>query len=222
MKIMLFGGGKTVYFLAKEFTDKGHQTTVITKDQVQARRFARQLDAIVLHGDGSSPTILEDAGARQADVLLALTPADEDNLIACQVAQRMFGVPRTFALVNDPENETIFRGLGVTIAFSATHMVARMIEEQADLDEVIDLFPVAGGKVQVSEVSLRKHAPAVDKTLLELALPDESLVSAIIREEDVIIPGGRTVLRQGDRLLVVTEPQVYKQVMIALTGSDTT
>lgn len=220
MRILLFGGGKTVYFLAREFTSKGHHTTVITRDPEEARRFAHQLDSVVVHGDGSSPTILEDAGVRQVDVLLALTPADQDNLIACQVAQRMFGVSRTFALVNDPENEAVFHELGVTVAFSATQVVARMIEEQADIDEVINLFPVAGGRVQVTEVSLRGHAPSVDKTLLELELPQESLVATIIRGDDVIIPGGKTHLREGDRLLVVTEPQVYERVMVTLTGSE--
>lgn len=220
MRILLFGGGKTVYFLAREFTSKGHHTTVITRDPEEARRFAHQLDSVVVHGDGSSPTILEDAGVRQVDVLLALTPADQDNLIACQVAQRMFGVPRTFALVNDPENEAVFHELGVTVAFSATQVVARMIEEQADIDEVINLFPVAGGRVQVTEVSLRGHAPSVDKTLLELELPQESLIATIIRGDDVIIPGGKTHLREGDRLLVVTEPQVYERVMETLTGSE--
>ncbi|MDX1600128.1 MAG: TrkA family potassium uptake protein [Anaerolineales bacterium] len=220
MKILLFGGGKTVYFLAREFSAKGHHTTVITKDPDEARRFAHQLNSVVVHGDGSSPMILEDAGVREVDVLLALTTADQDNLIACQVAQRMFGVSRTFALVNDPENEDVFHELGVTVAFSATHVVARMIEEQADIDEIINLFPVAGGRVQVTEVSLRSHAPSVGKTLLDLDLPQESLIATIIRGEDVIIPGGRTDLREGDRLLVVTEPQVYDQVMMILTGSD--
>lgn len=220
MRILLFGGGNTVYFLAREFTAKGHQTTIVTRDPEEARRFAHRLDSVVVHGDGSSPTILEDAGVRQVDVLMALTPADQDNLIACQVAQRMFGVRRTFALVNDPENEAVFHELGVTVAFSATHVVARMIEEQADIDEVINLFPVAGGRVQVTEVSLRSHAPSVDKTLLELELPQESLIATIIRGEDVIIPGGKTALREGDRLLVVTEPQVYERVMMSLTGSD--
>lgn len=220
MKILLIGGGKTVYFLAKEFEAKGHHTTVITEDRDQARRFSRQLEAVVVHGDGSVPSTLEDAGVRQVDVLLALTSADEDNLIACQVAQRIFGVRRTLALANDPENEPVFRELGVTVAFSATQIVAHLIEEQADIDDVIRLFPVAGGKVQVTEISLRGNAPSVGKTLLELDIPHEALIATIIRGEAVIIPGGRTDLRQGDRLLVITEPQVYDDVIEILTGSE--
>ena len=220
MKILLIGSGKTVYYLAKEFCDKGHQTTLITKDREEARKFSRQLPAVVVHGDGSEQATLEEAGAREMDVVLALTSADQDNLVACQLAQRKFGVSRTLALANDPENESIFRQLGVTVAFSGTKLVARMIEEQADIDEVIHLFPVAGGRLDVSEVSLRPNAPCIGQTLLDLPLPEESLVATIIRGEDVIIPGGRTEIKSGDRLLVVTEPQVYEKVMKILTGSD--
>ena len=220
MKILMIGAGKTVYHLAKEFSDKGHNTTLITKDRDEARKFSRQLPVVVVHGDGSEQATLEEAGARQMDVVLALTTADQDNLVACQLAQRKFGVPRTLALANDPENEAIFRQLGVTVAFSGTKLVARMIEEQADLDDVIHLFPVAGGRLDVSEVSLRPDAPCIGQTLHDLPLPDESLVATIIRGEDVIIPGGRTDLQQGDRLLVVTEPKVYDVVMKILTGSD--
>ncbi len=132
--------------------------------------------------------MLEDAGARQADVLVALTPEDQDNLIACQVARQMFGVPRVLALVNDPDNEEIFKRLGVTEAFSATRIIATLLEEQAALEEVINLLPMAEGRIQVAEVAIGEKAPARDKTLQELDLPADTLVAGIICAGDVHIP----------------------------------
>lgn len=220
MRMLIIGGGKTVYFLAKQFASRGYYTSIITRNEHEAREFSRQLEAQVIHGDGSIPAILEDAGARRSNVVLALTPRDEDNLIACQLAQRMFGVPQTVALVNDPENESIFQQLGVTTAFSATRIIALLIEEQTGFEEVVNLLPAAGGRVHVTEVSLPDDAPAIGKQLQELPLPENSLIATVIRGDDVIIPGGKTRLEASDRVIVITEPATYGIVLRELAGDE--
>ncbi|MDY7016119.1 MAG: NAD-binding protein, partial [Cyanobacteriota bacterium] len=108
MRVIIVGDSKLVYFLAKQFIGKGDRVTLIASDRETAIDFSRQLKATVTVGDASDPEILEQVGAMGADVLVALTPEDPDNLIACQIAQKQYGVSQTVALVNDPENKPIF------------------------------------------------------------------------------------------------------------------
>ncbi|MBN1221551.1 MAG: TrkA family potassium uptake protein [Anaerolineae bacterium] len=218
MRIILVGGGKTLYFLARQFIEKGHQLTIINRDAVEAKSLSRQLKATIILGEGSDPEILEEAGARRANALLSLTPHDPDNLVACQIARQMFGVPRTVALVNDPENEDIFRQLGVTVAFSATKIITTLIEQQADFDDITNLIPVAEGRVNVTEVTLDQKASAADKRLSELNLPSNSLIAGIIREGKVLVPGGASQLRVADRLILITLPENQAEVLHTLIG----
>ncbi|AMV70944.1 TrkA family potassium uptake protein [Desulfuromonas carbonis] len=220
MRVILVGEGKILYFLARQFASKGHTTTIVTADHGQAGTLSRRVRATVLHGDGSDPGVLEEAGARRADVVLALTPRDQDNLAVCQIACRMFRVPRTVGLVNDPENEEVFRQLGVSVAFSATQIIARIIEERAGFEEIASLIPVAEGKVTVSEVALRAESPVVERELQRIAFPEGALIGGIIRAGEVIVPRGSTRLQGGDRLIVISQPDCYDQVLRLLTGEE--
>lgn len=109
MRVILIGGDKTVYFLARHFVQRKYHVTIINRDPVRSRELAQKTKATVVFGEGTDVNRLEEAGTRQADVLLALTSHDQDNLIACQIAMKHFGIPRTIALVNDPDNEPIFQ-----------------------------------------------------------------------------------------------------------------
>ena len=220
MRVIVVGSGKIVYFLSRQFISKGYQVTIISADEEEASHFSRRLKATILHGDGSDPRVLEDAEARRAEVVLALTAKDQDNLAVCQVARRMFRVPRTVSLVNDPENEEVFRKLGVSVAFSATQIIARILEERAGFEEVASLIPVAEGKVTVSEITLRADAPGVDRELQRIEFPDGALIGGIIREGEVIVPRGSTRLRGGDRLIVISQPDCYDRVLRLLSGED--
>lgn len=218
MRCILVGGGKTAYFLARDFISKGYHVTLVVRNGGEATSLSRRVRATVLHGDGSDPELLEEAGARRADVLLALTPHDEDNLVACQLAQRMFGVPRTISVVNDPENESIFQQLGISVAVSSTRIIATLIEEQTTFDAITNLFPVAEGRIVVTEIRLSAEAPAVDKTLQSLNLPEGALIAGILRGETVIVPRGSTQLQRSDRLILVAQPDNYGDALRALMG----
>jgi trk system potassium uptake protein TrkA len=220
MNVILIGGGKTTYFLARQFISKGYRVTIINRDAAKAKRLSEQVQALVLWGDGSDPTMLEEAGARRTEVVVALTPNDQDNLVACQLARQMYGVPRTVALVNDPENEAIFVELGVSVAFSATQVIANLLEQKLGFEEITTLLPAAEGRVSITEVVLRPGAPAVDHTLQELDLPDSSLVACIVRDGQVIVPRGNSLLYVADRLILVTMPQSHGQTLRALLGHE--
>lgn len=206
MNIILVGGGKLVYFLTKEFTRQGATaTTVINLYPDQAQALARETSARVIVGDGSDPLVLQAAGAYQADVLVALTDKDDVNLVTCQIAQHQYSVPRTIALVNDPGFRQVFEQLGVTVTFSATQILAHLIEERIGFEAIQSLIPIAGGKVQMTEVILSAHSPALGKSLQTLGLPEGVLVGCIIRQESVIVPRGNTTLHQGDRLVLLIQ-----------------
>lgn len=221
MRIILIGGGETietVYFLARLFSRRGDQVTVVNPYPAEAQMLSRQVKATVILGDGSDPAVLEEAGARRADVLLSLTPQDPDNLVTCQIAQKLYGVPRTLALVNDPDNEEVFRQLGIAEVFSATRVIGSLIEGQTLFDEIIHLFPAAEGRLYVTEVVLDGKAPVIAKTLQDLDLPEESLVVAIIRDQKVIVPGGEHRLQAADRLIVIALPENQQEILRTLTG----
>jgi len=222
MRVILLGGGETVetiYFLARLFVRRGYDVTIVDPDPAEAQMLARRVGATVLLGDGSDPVILEEAGARQADLVLSLTSYDPDNLVACQIAQQLYGVPRTLALVNDPENEEIFRRLGIAEVFSSTKVIGSLIEGRTVFDEITHLFPADEGRHYVTEVVLGEDAPAIGKALEELDLPTESLVVAIIRRGQVIVAGAQDRLQVADRLIAIALPEHQEHLLRALAGA---
>jgi len=217
MRVLIVGGGKSVYFLCRTFLAKGHQVTLVNRDQDECVRLARRLKVTVVRGDGSSPAILEDAGVHGADAVLAVTPNDQDNLAVCQLASIQYGVPRTVAMVNDPDNEDVFKQLGVT-AFSTTRTIASMIEQRTALDEITNLIPVGEGKVNITEILLRPASPVVGRTLRDLSLPMDSLIAVVLRGGEAIVPRGDTELRAGDQIVLITLPANHGRVLRAVTG----
>ena len=220
MKIILIGQGKLLYFLAKQFISKGYSLTIITQDLAEATILSRQLKAIIMNGDGSNPLLLKDAAAYGADVLISLTSHDEDNLVACQIAKKSYGVPRTIALVNDPEHQTIFEQLGITVAFSPIELLVYLLEQQTDFQQIKNLIPVAEGKINVAEITLVQDSPVVGKTLQELELPKGSLIGCILRAGEVIVPSGLTYLQVADRLILISQPENYSQFLRILIGDE--
>ncbi len=218
MKIILIGGGKTIYFLAKQFIAEGQSVTIINRDPEESQALSHELDATILLGDGSDPEILEQAGTGSADVLLSMTSRDHVNLVACQVANEKFDVPRTIALVNNPENEEIFRKLGVSLIFSATRIIASLLEQETDFMAITNLMAVAQGKVNVSEVRLPENALVSGKSLQELKLPAGFLLATIIRNGEVLVPSGSTILQAHDQLILIGQAENYRDVLKILTG----
>lgn len=218
MKIIVVGGGKVAYYLARSFLSKGHSVVVINSDAGECRLAARQLKATIIHGDGSNPKILEDAGAHEADAVLAMTLTDEDNLIICQIAERRFQVPTTLAAVSDPDNEAIFPQLGVKNVVSITRLVTSLIEERTNVEDIYHLVSLAEGKVNVTELQLDDACPVLSKPLSEISLPADSLISCIIREDRALVPHGAVSLMLGDRVILVTLPASHGAAVKLLTG----
>lgn len=218
MNVLIVGGGKLVYFLCRNFLSKGYNVTVINRKHEECVKLSRQTKATIIYGDGSDVRILEDAEIDCVEVVLAVTPNDHDNLIICQLAKIKFNVPRTIALVNDPDNEKIFAELGVSSTFSTTHIISKLIEQRTGFEDITNLVPLGEGKINLTEIILKQDSPILRMPLKEIKLPDSSLIISIIRQGEPIIPGGGTVLKEGDKLNVITLPDSLGEVLKIITG----
>ena len=217
MKVLIAGGGKTLYFPCRNFAAKGYKVVVINRNREDCVQLARQLPATVVCGDGSDPGILKDAGAMGADAVLAITPNDQDNLVVCQLASLQFDVPRAVALANDPENADVFEKLGVS-AFSTTQIVGSLIEERAFLEQIVNMLPIGQGRVNATEILLDAESPVAGKFLKNIDLPQNALIAVVIRDNRPIIPRGDNDLLAGDRVVLITMPENHGKVLKAITG----
>ncbi|MDO9547857.1 MAG: TrkA C-terminal domain-containing protein, partial [Candidatus Marinimicrobia bacterium] len=163
-------------------------------------------------------TILEQAGAGSADGLFAITLNDHDNLVICQLASLTFKVPRIFTLIDDPDNEAIFNRLGIQNVLSINRVLSAMIEEKTGFNDVHNLLSLAEGKVNFTQIKLSPQSPVINKSLSDIRLPENTLISVILRDGEPIIPRGSTILREGDQLIVLNHPAERSKIIRLLTG----
>lgn len=219
MNIIIAGGRKEIHFLIKNFISKGHHVTLINNDEEYCKNFARIHEKIdVVLGDASMPNVLEDAGAVYANLVIALTQYDPDNLVICQIAKAMYGVKRTVAVVNDPKNISIFKKLGIDTVISTVNIVSSIIEQKISVEEITNLVPLAEGKVSITEVVITKNSPVLNKTLAEINIPYSAVIGCIIRNEEGIIPRGNTVVMEKDRLITLCLPEAQSEMLNIFIG----
>lgn len=218
MYIIIIGGGKVGHFLAKRlFADK-HTVVLIEKDKSACEEIAKDIDCLVIHGDGCDPKRLEEAGAERADVIASVTGEDEDNLVICQLAKEKFKVSRTVARINDPRNEQVFSKLGVDVPIDATVILAKIIEEEVSFADFVNLMSFKRGKLAIVRVDLPSDSPIINKQVQELKLPEQSVLVSIIRGDEVIVPKGNTTLLAGDDIIALTLLQYEQQLLSYLIG----
>ncbi|MFY9270280.1 MAG: NAD-binding protein [Candidatus Manganitrophaceae bacterium] len=208
MYIIIVGGGKVGYNLTKLLLAENHEVLLIEKDKTKTPDLAREFGEALMEGNGSRVTVLREAGANRADVLVAVTGADEDNLVICQVAKAVFKCPRTIARVNDPGNESLFSALGIDATVSSTRLIDSLIEEQVKAEDmVIPLVTLRAGKVEIIEVDLSRSSAIMGKKIKEIQLPEGAILISILRGEEVIIPKGETELVTGDKVIALVKKE---------------
>jgi len=217
MYIVIVGGGNVGFYLAKELVEASHEVLVIEKNPVQCDEIAETLGEIVMRGDGCEAAIHEQAGTGRADLLLAVTGEDEDNLVACQVARHVFNVPRTVARINNPKNEVIFRELGIDLTVSATSAIMSHIEQELPTHPLISLLTLRRG-FEIVEVKVPDDAAVIGRPLKDVTLPQQSLIWGIVDAEGnpkASMPD--TVLHAGDEVVAVTLKESEEALRAALT-----
>jgi len=212
MFILIIGAGKVGYFLAKRLCQGKHTVSIVDKDRMICDEIAKELEALVVNGDGCDPRILEEAGIQRADVLAAVTGDDEDNLIICQLAKEKFNLQRTVGRVNNPDNEHTFSELGIDVPIDSTKIIAKIIEEEVSFSDFVNLMSFKRGKLAIVRVDLPEDSPVINKEVKDIILPQDAVLVSIVRGEEVILPKGNTVLKPGDDVIALTlignEPQL--------------
>ena len=220
MYIIVVGGGKVGYYLAKELVAEQHEMLLIEQDAAKCAPIVEELGDIVMQGDGCEVATLEKAGMERADMVIAVTGDDEDNLAVCQVAKHKFAVPRTVARINNPKNELIFKKLGIDTTVSATAVILAHIEQELPTHPLIPLMALKGGGLEIVEVRVPADAEVVGKSIREILLPHQSLITLIVGTDgSPRLPTSDTVIQAGDEVVAVTMLESEGMLRAALTGS---
>jgi trk system potassium uptake protein TrkA len=219
MYIIVVGGGKVGYYLAKELVGEGHEVLVIEKNASKVEGIAEDLGDITLRGDGCEAATMEMAGFARADMVIAVTGDDEDNLVVCQVAKAKFDVPRALARINNPKNQEVFKRLGIDTTVSATTAILAQIEQELPTHPLIPLLTLKGGGLEMVEVKVPENSAAVGKRISEILLPQQSLIALIVDEDGVPrVPKNDTVVRAGDEVVAVTRMENEDALRSVLTS----
>jgi trk system potassium uptake protein TrkA len=220
MYIIVVGGGKVGFYLAKALLDEGHEILVLEKDATRTSFICNELGSVCVRGDGCEITTLSDAGAGRADMFIAVTGDDEDNLISCQAAKHKFNVPRTVARINNPKNEAIFKKLGIDVTISSTNLILEYIEEEVPTHPITHLLDIKEQGVEIVEIKIPPHSTSIGKKLKELKLPRESFLSLVIRsQQKPFVPNEDTVIEAEDQVVAVTTPEAEEALGKALRGA---
>lgn len=220
MNILIVGGWKKADFLLKSLLLKKHKVTVIHDNYDYCKFLSRTHDAPIICGDGSKPYILEEANIKNSDIVIAMTPKDSDNLVICQLAKKIYGTKRTFTTVSNPKNVDVFRKLGIDTVISATNVVAGIIEQIATVNEISNFIPLEGGKIGVLEIVVKENYPICNKNLMDIKFSEEAIIGCIMRGVNSIIPKGKTKILAEDKLIILSPPEVQKDVIKLVVGRE--
>jgi trk system potassium uptake protein TrkA len=215
--VLVVGGGKVGYYLTRELAESGHEVVLMEKDRARAEQITDQIGSIVVAKDGCEGIYLGEAGANRADIVVAVTGDDEDNLVICQMAKHHFSVPRTIARVNNPLNEALFKQLGVDELISPTRMILGSIEQDIPVHELLHLAPLSRD-FELIEAQLAEGSPAIGRNPRDIELPEGCAIVAIVRDQEAHAIRGDTVFRPGDRVIATGRDECEPSIRQALIG----
>ncbi|HLZ68815.1 MAG TPA: TrkA family potassium uptake protein [Dehalococcoidia bacterium] len=219
MYIIIVGGGKVGFYLASELVAEGHEILVIEQEPAKVARINDELGDVAVQGDGCEAAVLENAGTGRADMFIAVTGDDEDNLVSCQVARKKFDVPRTIARLNNPKNALIFKKLGIDTTVSATAAIMAHIEQELPTHHLIPLLSLRGSGLQIVEAQITDDSPSLGRKLNDLLLPQQTLIALVIDAGGhPHVPNAETQLSTGDKVLAVTRPDAEDTLRQILIG----
>lgn len=223
MYVIIIGGGGVGYYLAKELLDNGHEVLIIEKDAKRCERVEDELGSISLCGDGCEVAVLTKAGIARADMFIAVTDEDDDNLAACQIAKQKFNVPQVIARINNPKNEHIFAKLGIENTVDGVALVLEHIKAQISTFPLIRLLSLEDKGLDIVMIRIAEGSLAAGKSVKDLSLPLGSVVSIMIRQrQEYQVPASDTTLEAGDQLvcLIPSGSEEAVQAMLGVSGQE--
>jgi trk system potassium uptake protein TrkA len=219
MYIIVVGGGKVGYYLTKTLVNEGYEVLLIEKNPRKSAIYSERFGSVILEGDGAESSTLEAAGIARADVVIAVTGDDEDNLVICQTAKRRFNVPRTIARVNNPKNEELFRKLGIDVTVSSTNIILSIIEQEIPERGLVHLLTLKHAQLTIVEATVERSAPVAGKSLAEIDFPPDTVISAVLRNGSMILPRGETTLMPKDEVIALVKRESEDDLRQMLIGA---
>ena len=226
MYIVIVGCGRVGYNLARALLAMGHETLVIDQDADRCDAVRAELGSVVLHGNGTDVSVLKEAGAVRADVIIGVASRDEDNLAVCQISKNLFNTPKTISLVKDPRNEGLFKLLGVDVTVNTTHLILSTIETEIPGQSLVHLTTLRslGGlgamEREMVSINIPPDASSVGKHLGDLVLPPNSFISLVVKDEGPTLPEDELRIESGDKVVGVTSPEEEQLLHDILTGIE--
>jgi trk/ktr system potassium uptake protein len=218
MYAIVVGGGKVGLNLTRELLAKSHEVTLVECSRMRYLAIEDELEHSVQYGDGTELWVLERAGIERADLVVAVTGDDEDNMLVCQVAKEKYRCDHIIARVNNPRNYSHFKLLGIQPVVSATDLILRLIEHEVPRYGLVHLLALEEEGLEIIELEVAPESPVVGRALSSITMPDGSLFISILRDGSGFVPKADTVIEAGDRVLLVLEPGLEETVTAYLTS----
>jgi trk system potassium uptake protein TrkA len=212
MYAIIVGAGKVGRNLARELISKDNEVTLIESDRRRYLTLEEEFEHAVHYGDATELWVLERAGIQRADLVVAVTGDDEDNILVCQVAKEKYLCDRIIARVNNPRNHDHFRLLGIQPAVSATDLILRLIEHEVPRYGLVHLLALEEERLEIIELEVSEGAPAVGATIADISLPEGSLIISVLRDGSGFVPKADTVIEAGDEVLLVLDPGLEEAI----------
>lgn len=219
MYVIIAGAGKVGWNLARELLAKEHEVTLIEEDRKRYLVVEQELEHVVQYGDATELWVLERAGIQRADLVIAVTGDDEDNILISQVAKEKYRVPRIVARANNPRNLQHFKLLGVQPAVSATDLILRLIEHEVPQYGLVQLLALEGDRLEIIELEVAEGAPAAGMRVGDVPLPDGALIISVLRAEGGFVAKPDTVIHPGDEVLLILDPGLESAITPQFTKS---
>ncbi|MCO5315008.1 MAG: TrkA family potassium uptake protein [Solirubrobacterales bacterium] len=207
MYVVVIGAGKVGFNLTRELVGQGHEVTLIESNRHRYLGVEQLLEHRVLYGDGSELWVLERAGIERADLVIAVTGDDEDNILICQVARDKYGVGRIIARANNPNNRQHFDLLGIKPVVSATDAILRLLEHEVPQRSLVRLLDLEAEEIEIVEMRVGENSPVAGRTIAEIEIPDHTLLISIIRSGHGFVPNADSKLQVDDDVLAVLDPE---------------
>jgi trk system potassium uptake protein TrkA len=212
--VIVVGAGKVGWNLARELIARDREVTLIESEHAKYRTVEEELEHAVQYGDATELWVLERAGIQRADLVIAVTGDDEDNMLICQVAKEKYGVQRIVARVNNPRNLQHFKLLGIQPAVSATDLILRLIEHEVPEYGLIQLLALEEEHLEIIELEVGEGSEADGKQVAEIQLPDGSLIISVLRGGTGFVPKGDTLVNAGDQVMLILDPGLEGEITL--------
>jgi trk system potassium uptake protein TrkA len=220
MYIIIGGGGEVGYYLTKSLLTQGHEVLLLEKGLARYQTLNEELGPAVVRGDACEARTMAEVGASRADVVIAVTGDDEDNLVICQMAKKRYKVGRTIARLNNPKHEDIFQKLGIDLTVSPTRAILSVIESDLPSSHFVPLMTLKNAGLEIVELRLPEKSPVVGRMLRDINLPRSSNLVLIIRDKQFILPNADTQILAHDDVFALVNREGEEELSRAFGTLD--